>query len=137
MKTIIPFGDRILCKRKEIGKTIGKAGIIVTSQKTEERTTDIAKVVYIPDITDVDKELISSSKDIITSLGKKAKEGKAEAIDALRSLNDYYKLKNIKVGDQIFLTRYTGVDFEETDNPGTMLTMVRLDDIQGVIVENA
>ena len=129
---IIPFGDNILVKRKKIGE---KVGAIYLPQETKDRDTDLAIVVYIPDLTFTDKLIMEKANEIVQSVAKRAIEtGDKDAIDSLMSFNDFIKRKSIKVGDEIFLNKYIGTDFYETEtNIKQDLTLVNVKDILGVV----
>jgi hypothetical protein len=129
---ILPYGNRILCKRTKIGERIGKEGIILTSDSTKEKTTDIAEVIYVPDHSFADKELIAGSEKIIKSLGQKAQQGDIDALKGLLELNNYLKVKMIRPGDRIFIGTYSGVNFHDTKSPD-MQTIVREDEIIGLV----
>lgn len=133
-KTIIPFGDRILIKRRVVGEKLGKEGIIYAADTTKETKTDIADVVYVPDHTFFDNELISKSGEIASALARKASEGDSNALKALLEFNIYLKIKSIKVGDAIMVGRYSGINFHDNKGSGDM-TLVRGDDIIAVITE--
>ena len=131
MKTIIPYGDRILVKRRTIGDKLG-AGIIVAADQTKERPTDIADVVYVTDHTFTDKELINNASSIIASLIKKAGSGDSDALISLLRFNDYLKIKSIKKGDTVMINKYVGIDFADNQGSG-QLTLVKGDDIIAII----
>jgi co-chaperonin GroES (HSP10) len=128
---IIPFGDRIIVKRRKVGDKIG-SGILHAADQTAERPTDLADVVYVPDNTFSDKAILKDNEAIIKSLADKAKNGDSEALIALLRLNEYIKLKSISVGDCVILSKYVGIDF--TGGMGsTETTLVNISDIIGVI----
>jgi len=130
---IIPFGDRIIVKRRKIGDKLG-SGLIHAADQTAERPTDLADVVYVPDNTFADKEILTNSENIILHLMKKASAGDSDALIALLRLNEYIKLKSIKVGDCVILSKYVGIDF--TGGMGsTETTLVNTSDIIGVITK--
>ncbi len=134
MKTIIPFGDRILVKRRIIGDKIGKEKVILTSDNTKERPTDLADVVYVADNTFADNEIISNAEIIIKGLTKKMREGDSEALIALLRLNAFLKMKSIKKGDIVMISKYVGVEFEDNQGGG-QLTLVKGDDIIGMVID--
>ena len=107
---VIPLGNRILVKRRRVGNEIGK-GIIVAAQETAERPTDLADVVYIPEHTFADKSIIEKSEDIVKSLTDSATKGDYKALEALLSLNYFLKVKSLKPGDCVFISKYIGTDF--------------------------
>ena len=132
MKHIIPFGDRILVRRKIIGDKLGKEGIIVAADSTAETPTDLAIVVYVPESTFTDKAIIVNAERIIGALTQKAREGSSEAFESLKNLNDYLKQKSINVGDEIMLGKYVGVTFHDNEGSGD-LTLVKLEDVIGLV----
>lgn len=129
--TILPFGNRLLVKRKIIGE---KAGSIILPQQVQERFTDIAVVKYIPDLTFGDKYILDNSEKIINNLTIKAVEGDAEALEALLQINNFIKIKSIKIGDEVMISKYVGIDFHETGN-NENLTIVNCDDVIAVIMK--
>ncbi len=56
MKKIVPYGNRLLVRRRRVGEKLGS--VIIAAQETAERPTDLADVVYVPNHTFADKELI-------------------------------------------------------------------------------
>jgi len=130
MPKVIPLGDRILVKRRKIGE---KVGSIVLPDQVKERNTDLADVVYVPDLTFSDKEILDNAENIIKSLTKKAVEGDTEATKALLEMNTFIKLKSIKVGDAVMISKFVGVDFHGTGDLGDQ-TLVRADDVIGLVV---
>ena len=125
---IIPLGDRILVKRRVIGE---KVGSIILPQQTAQRSTDLADVVYVPDLTFADRHIVDNQEDIIKSMEKEAVKGNSDALTALLNLNQFLKVKSIKVGDAVMVSKYVGVDFSDTD--GKSLTLVLGSDIIGLI----
>jgi co-chaperonin GroES (HSP10) len=128
---VIPFGDRILVRRRQIGAKLGN-GTIIAPDQIADRPTDLADVIYIPDNTFGDDVILGTSSKTIKALAEKASEGDSEALIALLRLNEYIKLKSIKVGDCIMLSKYVGCDFSGGDGK-TANTLVNLADIIGVI----
>ena len=122
MKHVIPFGDRILVKRKKVGEKI-KAESIVLPDSVTERDTDLAEVIYVPELTFADKNLIENSEQIIDSLLDKAKQGDSGAFEQVLIFNHYLKIKHLKAGDEIFMGKYVGTNFYDT-NAKCELTMV-------------
>ncbi len=129
MPRLIPFGDRVLVKRKTVGE---KAGNIYLPENVQERATDLAVVQFIPEMSFADKQLLDSSERIIPSLVKEAVKGHSDALIALLRLNEFCKLKEIKVGDIVMISKYVGTDFHETGS-NEDLTLVKLEDIIGVV----
>ena len=128
MKKIVPFGDRILCRRRKVGETVGKAGIIIAPSATAEQPTDIADVVYVPENTFADEELISQADSIIKALTENAKHGDSEALVALMKYNQFLQIKSVKVGDCIMLGKYVGIDFHDNQGGGN-LTLCQSEDV--------
>ena len=62
-KNVMPFGNRILVKRRKVGEKLG-SGLLVAAQETAERPTDVADVVYIPDHSFADRELIEKKREL-------------------------------------------------------------------------
>jgi co-chaperonin GroES (HSP10) len=133
MKKIIPFGDRIIVKRRPIGEKLG-SGIIVAAQDTAERLTEIADVVCVPDQTFADKQLIENSERIIKSMVEMAADGDVGAVNALLQLNQYLKLKMLKPGDVVMVGKYTGIDFTVGET-GEQLSITDPDGIRGLVIE--
>lgn len=134
-KKIIPYGNRILVKRRGIGNKLG-SGIIIASQETSERLTEIADVVYVPDQTFCDKRLLSDSEKIIDGLALKACEGNPSAAQALMDFNEYLRIKTLRPGDVLMVGKYVGTDFEIGET-GEKLSMMTPDGIIGLVVEAA
>jgi len=130
---IIPFSDRLLVKRRPIGEKVGAGGIIIAPQKVASRGTDLADVVYVPELTFADKELLNSAEEICRALVLKAREGDSDALIALLRLNEFIKLKSIKPGDSVFISKYTGTDFSDSRD-GKDLTLVRDSDVIGLVI---
>ncbi len=135
MKRIIPFGDRILVKRRVIGDKLGKEGLIIAPDETKERPTDLADVVHVPELTFADKHIIDNSDKIIVGLTKKAQDGDPQALTALLQLNQFLKIKAIKEGDMVMISKYVGIDFHDNAGSGN-LTLVNGSDIIGLVVED-
>lgn len=135
MKRTIPFGNRILVHRDKVGEKASKDSAIILSEKTAEATTDIATVVYIPERTFVDKELVKNATKIIHSLTEEAMKGSHKALDSLLEYNLFLKLKSIQPGDKLMISRYAGMDFYDNVNPQQLQTIVDLKDVIGVIIE--
>lgn len=132
MTKVIPFGDRILCKRRKVGEKIG--GILLAPDEMKDRPTDLADVVSIPDLSFTDKELIQNSEQIVHALTEKAKSGEAEALKSLLELNQYLKIKSVKIGDAIMIGKYVGVSFYSNES-AEEFTLVRADDIIGLVID--
>lgn len=132
-KRIIPYGDRIIVKRRKIGKTLG-SGLLVAADETADRLTEIADVVAVPELTFADKEIINNAEKIIVSLSQMAQEGDPKATDSLMSLNSFLKIKTLKPGDVVMVGKYTGIDFTVGET-GECLSITDPDGIRGLIVE--
>lgn len=133
MKKIIPFGDRIICKRRPIGKKLG-SGIIIAADETADRLTEIADVVCVPELTFADKQLLENAEKIIASMTEMAADGDVGAINALLQFNQYLKLKMLKPGDVVMVGKYTGIDFTVGET-GEQLSVTDPDGIRGLVVE--
>ena len=132
MPKLIPFGERILVRRKQIGE---KVGSIVLPQEVSERATDLAEVVYLPEDTFADQEILSNANDIINALIDKSSTGDSDALISLLRLSEFCRLKSIKVGDTILISKYVGTDFHRTGEQD-YLTIVNLSDIMGLVVRD-
>ena len=132
MSKVIPFGDRILVKRRKIGE---KAGSIILPDEVKDRDTDLADVAYIPELTFADNEIIDNAPEIITSLISKARQGNADALKALLQVNAFLKIKSIKAGDAVMISKYVGITFHETGKQDE-LTLVNGDDVIGLVVSD-
>lgn len=135
MPKIIPFGERILCKRKKVGEKIGREGIIIAPNIVSERDTDIAQVLHIPDLSFADEQILTNAEKIIASLTEKAMNGDNEALESLFRLNDFIKKKSVKVGDEILISKYVGLTFSTSDSQEE-LSVVDLDHIIGLVVKD-
>jgi co-chaperonin GroES (HSP10) len=133
MKKIIPFGNRLLVKRKQIEK-LGD-GTLELPDTIKERLTELAEVVYVPDRTFADEALLKNAEEIMMGLATKAKHGDAGAVEALMKFNDYLHIKAIKVGDTVFLGTYIGTDFRVSES-GETLTLCDGFDIRGMVIES-
>lgn len=136
MPKIIPFKDTLLCKRRKVGATLkgGKTeGGIILPEETQDRSTDLADVTEVAELTFADQQILDNAEKIVESLTKKASEGDCEALKSLFEINDFVKRKSIKVGDAIFLARYSGTDFFAT-GVTEQQTIIRLEDILGLVV---
>jgi len=134
MKKVIPFGDRILVKRKKaVEVTTLKEGIVLPDT-AGDKSTDLAVVKHIPEVTFTDKKLIEESEAIIEAQVERAKQGDPDSFRTLFNYNHYLKLKMLRVGDEIFMSKYVGVDFYDSGVRET-LTMVSIDDILGIVVD--
>ena len=136
MKKVIPFGDRILV-RKKVVKDVkqSKDSVIILPDVVNERPTDLAVVVSIPELSLADEELINNSEQIILALSDKAKDGDSEALVSLLRFKIFLSVKAIKPGDEIMIGKYVGTTFQDTER-SEPLTLVREDDIIGLVVTN-
>lgn len=131
MPNILPFGDRILVKRKVVGE---KAGTIFLPEDIKERATDLAIVTHVPELSFADQQILEKSDEIIKSLSDKAVNGDSDALITLLRFNEFCKYKSIKVGDEVFISKYVGTDFHETGRE-EQLTLVKIEDIIGLVVK--
>ena len=136
MPRVIPFGDRILVRRRRIGETIGKEGLIVAPDRTKDTITDLADVIAVPEHSLTDKQLIDNSEKIIESLNKKAQEGDPLAFTAQLQFGAYLKHKMVRPGDCIMIGKYVGIDFSDNSG-GNSLTLVREERFSQTIPEKA
>lgn len=134
MKKIIPYGDRIIVKRRPVGNKLG-SGLLVAADETADRLTEIADVVALPDLTFCDKQLMENSESIITSYSAKAVQGDTNAISALMEFKRYLQVKSLKIGDPVMVGKYTGIDFTVGET-GEQLSITDYDGIRGLIVES-
>ena len=131
MSKVIPFGDRILVKRRKIGE---KAGSIIMPDQVKERDTDLAEVIYIPELTFSDKEILDNAEQIVKALTEKAIAGNDKALIALLRINEFVKMKSIKVGDGVLISKYVGVTLHETGETED-LTLVNSSDVIGLVMK--
>lgn len=132
---VIPYGDRILVKRRTVGEKIGKEKLIYTADTTKDRPTDLADVVYVPNHSFADKEMIENSESIIKSLTTKAMSGDSDSLIALLRFNEYLRIKSIKPGDKVMIGKYVGIDFNTSDSQET-LTLVAGEEVIGLVVDD-
>lgn len=130
MKKIIPYGNRILCKRRVVGDKTG--GGLILPEHTAGLATDTADVVAVPDHTFFDEKLLKNAEQIAEKLSVKVLEGDAEAFNALLSFNAYIRIKSLEIGDTIFISKYVGTDFF-TSEDNRSLTIVNAEDIIGKV----
>lgn len=130
MKKIIPLGERILVKRRKIGDKLGS--VIVAAEETADRPTDLADVVYIPEHSFADRELIENAEPIIQALTKEASDGDSDALEALLRYNQFLKIKSIRPGMQVMISKYVGTDFHSSESREN-LTVVESADIIGIV----
>jgi len=132
---VIPYGDRILVKRRTVGEKIGKEKLIYTADTTKDRPTDLADVIYVPNHSFADKELIENSESIIKSLTTKSMAGDSDSLVSLLRFNEYLRIKSIKPGDKIMIGKYVGIDFNTSDSQET-LTLVTGEEVIGLVVDD-
>lgn len=133
---IIPFKDTLLVKRRKVGTTLqnGKTkGGIYLPDRVESSFTDLADVIEVPELTFSDQHILDNAERIVESLTKKATDGDCDALKALFEVNEFVKRKSIKVGDAIFLSKYSGVDFNATGETETQ-TICKVENIIGLVV---
>ena len=130
---IVPFGDRILVKRRTIDED--RDSKIVLPDSVKARETDLAEVKYIPEHSFCDKMLIGKGEEIIEAQTKKAVEGNAEALKALLLFNEYLKIKSVQVGDVVMIGKYSGITYQDNAGSGN-LTLVLGNDIIGVVSDD-
>lgn len=135
MKKLVPYGNRFLVKRRPIGTKLG-SGLIVAADETKDRPTDIADVVYVPDHTFADKELLENAEEIVKTLGAKARAGDHDALKALIEFNHYVRLKSLRPGMTIMLGKYVGTDFMTSEDQRT-ITICNAEDIVAIVTESA
>ncbi len=133
-KKIIPLGDKILCRRRKVGERLGKSQLIIAPDQVSDASTDLADVVYVPELTLTDKQLIDNLPEIGKKLAEKSAQGDSDALIALLRLNEFAKIKAIKPGDVVMLSKHIGTDFGTSDSQ-EQLTIVRADDVMGIIAE--
>lgn len=134
MKTIIPFGNRILVKRRKVGEKLSEESKIYLPDRNKDAKTDIADVIYVPEVTFADKELLDNAEEIIRGLSDKARAGNPTALNALLEFNLFIKYKSIKVGDAIMCGKYVGTTFN-TNKTTEELTLLLLEEVIGVVQE--
>ncbi len=134
MRRIVPLGDRVLVKRRKVGEKLGASKIIVAADVTKERSTDLADVVEVPELTEADRMLIENSEEIVKAQAVEARKGNSEALKSLLEFNIYLKIKSLRPGDFVFMSRYSGVDFHTNESPD-MMTVINGQDIIGIIYE--
>lgn len=119
-KKLIPYGTRLLVKRRKVEQT---SNHIILPDEVAALPTDIADVVAVPDQSLCDKELIANSEQIIKGLSEKAKQGDASAVKALFEFNEYLRLISLKPGDVLMIGKYIGTDFliQETNQYLTVM----------------
>lgn len=132
MFKIIPLGEKILVKRRKVGE---KAGTIVLPDSVKEAPTDLADVTYVPDNTFGDDELLKNATKIVESLTEKASAGDSDSLIALLRFNEYLKIKSIKPGDAVMISKYVGTDFFSKDEKDGLMTLVNASDVIGLLVE--
>lgn len=119
-KKLIPYGTRLLVKRRKIEQT---SNHIILPDEVANMPTDIADVVAVPEQSFCDKALIAKSEQIINGLTKKAEEGDGAAFKALLEFNEYLRIITLKPGDVLMIGKYIGTDFliQETNQYLTVM----------------
>ena len=136
MKRVQPFGDRILVRKKKVKDVKQKAdSIIIMPDIVEERPTDLAIIVSMPELSLADEKLIEKAEVIIGSLAENASNGDSEALIALLRFKTFCSIKSLKVGDEIMIGKYVGTTFQDT-NSDEPLTMVLESDIIGLVIND-
>jgi len=130
MPKIVPFGNRILVRRRKVGE---KAGSLYLPDSVKDRNTDIADVIEVPELTFSDKYILDNAEKVIGVMTEKVKQGDSHALTALLEINHFVKIKSIKPGDVVFMSKYVGTTFHETGK-NEELTLVSGDDIIGYVV---
>ena len=78
---------------------------------------------------------MTGAERIIEQLVVKAGQGDSEALKSLLEFNCYLKIKSVKVGDKVFISKYTGTNWY--DNAGNEdMTIIRGEDIIGLVVND-
>lgn len=134
MPRVIPFGNRILVRRRKVGDKAGKDSLIHLPESTSEKAIDLADVIFVPEHSFCDKTLLENSETIIESLTDKAKNGDSEALKALLEYNVYLKIKSIQPGDAIMVSKYVGVDFHDSQNMEQQ-TLINGEDVIGLVID--
>lgn len=134
-RKLIPFGNRFLVKRRPIGEKLG-GGLLIAADETKDRPTDIADVVYVPDHTFADAELLKHAESIVKGLSAKASNGDVDALKALIEFNGYIRVKSLRPGATIMLGKYVGTDFM-TSEDNRVLTVCNAEDIIAIVSEGA
>lgn len=119
-RKLIPYGTRILVKRRKVEQT---SNHIILPDEVSNMPTDIADVVAVPEQSFCDKALIAKSEQIINGLAKKAEEGDGAAFKALLEFNEYLRMITLKPGDVLMIGKYIGTDFliQETNSYLTVM----------------
>ena len=132
MPKIIPLGDFILCKRCKVGEKIGKEGRLYAPDTVKEHSTDLADVVHVPDKTFADTQILKNAESIVAALVQRSISGDSHAFEQVQKLNTFIKVKSLKVGDRVFISKYVGTSFNTSDSTEE-LTLVRDFDIMGIV----
>lgn len=134
MKKIVPFGNRIIVKRRKIGEKLG-SGILIASEDTAERLTELAEVVALPNLTLADKALLDNAELVIESLTNMAKDGDAKSVQQLIEYTNYLQIKTLKVGDVVMVGRYATVEFTVGET-GECLSITDPEGIRGLVIQS-
>lgn len=133
MKQIVPFGNRILVQRRKVGEKLG-SGLLIAPDQTADNPTEIAEVIFIPEFTMVDRELVNNAEAIIRNLSAASQIGDSHAFEMLLKFKDYLQIKAIQEKDLVFISRYmqTDVFIGETNQT---VTLMDVGDIRGLVIE--
>jgi co-chaperonin GroES (HSP10) len=108
--------------------------MIVVPDQVKERPTDLADVIYVPDLTFSDNEILDNAETIVKTLTRQAKTGSVESLEGLLRLNTFIKEKSIKVGDVLMIGKYVGTNFHDTESTDD-LTLLFASEVIGRVVE--
>ena len=131
-KKLVPFGERYLVRRKMLKDVKPNEGSIVLTQEIEERLTEMAEVRFVPMLTEAEKALIEAAPELIAKMTKFAKEGDSEAYKTLQNISHLLRLRTIRPGDMVMISKYVGIEYYEPSG-GETLTVVNGEDIIGVV----
>ena len=129
MKKLVPFGDRILVRRKKVGEKLWREGIIVAPDSTKDAETDLAVVVDVPK----ENNFYVGNQNRMSFIREATL--KVEGIEPFIKVDEYLS-KNawrlLKPGDEVMLSRSVGIKFQDTSGQGEM-TLVKGEDIIGKV----
>ncbi len=132
-KKIIPFGTRITVQRRKVGEKLG-SGILIAPAQTADNPTEIATVIDVAHDF-IDDWLFQNADKIIAQFQKGVLEGDSGAYASLQSFKDYLRLKSIKVGDTVFISRYMQTDILIGETNET-ITLMDINDVRGLVIES-
>lgn len=128
MKRLVPFDKRIVVKRDVTGKTIGKEGIIVQTEKAQKQEVEVATIIEIPKMTPIRKLLLENATAMAKSICLRGlKDGDPHVPEALEKLESIVHIASLKIGDRIMLSNYVGMTYDDDFYMGR-LTIVDGDD---------